>query len=80
MAATEMATMVGRNVASARKAAGMTQNELSRALNASGSMIVSNWETGKARPSDAYLIRLSEVLGHEPAWFYAEHTPERAAA
>lgn len=80
MATTEMATLIGRNVASARKAARMTQNELSQALNASGSMIVSNWETGKARPSDTYLVRLSEVLGHELAWFYTDHQADRAAA
>lgn len=79
MAATALASIVGRNIRAARTAAGMTQNDLSREVCASGAMVVSNWENGKARPSDTFLVRLSEVFGHDAAWFYSDHTLESDA-
>lgn len=81
MAATDLDAIVARNIRAAREAAGMTQNALSKMIDASGGMVVSNWENGKARPSRTFLIRLSEVLKRDAAWFYTDHnSDERQAA
>lgn len=41
-------------------------------------MAVSRWETGTHKPSDEFLVKLSAVLGHEPAWFYTDHDEVKA--
>ena len=44
-------------------------------------MAVSRWENGTHKPADEFLLKLSTVSGHEPAWFYTDHeSTEKAAA
>jgi transcriptional regulator with XRE-family HTH domain len=80
MSSSDLAVIVGRNVRSARRAADLTQSELATRVGVTSLMAVSRWETGAHKPSDAFLVRLSEVLGHDPAWFFTDHSDQRAAA
>jgi transcriptional regulator with XRE-family HTH domain len=74
------AATVARNIRSAREARGLKQRELARLLNEeSDAMLVSRWERGANRPSFENLVRLSEVLGHDLAWFHTDHEREVAA-
>ena len=57
----------------------MTQTQLATAVGASSLMAVSRWETGTHKPSDVFLVRLSAILGRDPAWFYTEPEPKAAA-
>lgn len=84
MSTNGLSVTIGQNIRRARLAAGLTQNQLAAAIGASSLMAVSRWETGTHRPSDVFLVQLSAVLGHDPAWFYTDHEPveptERTAA
>lgn len=51
----------------------MTQGELATAVGVTSLMAVSRWENGAHKPSDRFLVELSAVLGHEPAWFFTDH-------
>ena len=37
------------------------------------------WRCGESEPSWEYLVRIGQVLGREPAWFYASHEEEPVA-
>lgn len=52
---------IGEQIIEARKAKGMTQDALSKALNISRSA-VAHWEMGRTLPDAEMLLRLSEVL------------------
>ena len=52
---------IGQKITQARKASGMTQEELAAVLSVSRST-VSNWEAGRRLPDVVMLMRLSEVL------------------
>jgi transcriptional regulator with XRE-family HTH domain len=56
---------VGRAIARARKAAGIVQTGLARALGVSAATI-QNWEGGWRLPSLAHRKRLVELLGLDP--------------
>jgi transcriptional regulator with XRE-family HTH domain len=79
-ATTSIAATFSRNLKAARKSAGMTQHDLAVALGRGDAMTVSRWERGENRPSDGYLIVLSEVLEREVAWFYTDHASQKEAA
>ena len=63
---------IGQQIGAARKARGMTQEELSKALNVSRTT-VSNWEIGRRLPDAETLLKLSAVLN------YSFEEAERAA-
>lgn len=75
MSSSDLAAIVGQNVRKARDAAGLTQSQLAAEVGATSLMAVSRWENGTHKPNDAFLVRLSQVLGHSVAWFYTEHEP-----
>jgi transcriptional regulator with XRE-family HTH domain len=41
---------------------------------------VQRWRSGEGEPRAAELVRLAELLGRDPAWFYADHDHPKAAA
>lgn len=67
-----ISAVIGRNVRTARTAAGFTQGGLARELGVE-SMRVSNWERGINRPNDDNLGRLSAILGQDVPWFFTDH-------
>jgi transcriptional regulator with XRE-family HTH domain len=72
---------IGRNIRLARDAKHpMTQSDLARLVNGGDGIMVSRWERGTTRPSDANLFRLAEVLGRDFAWFFTDHQNDKAAA
>jgi transcriptional regulator with XRE-family HTH domain len=74
------AATVATNIRSARQAKGLKQRELARLLNEdSDSMLVSRWERGVNKPSFENLVRLSDVLDRDLAWFHTDHATEAAA-
>ena len=56
-----IAILVGTNIRTARRRAGMTQEELAAVIGARG-MAVSRWERGETRPRDGQEIALARVL------------------
>lgn len=67
---------IGARIASARKAKGLTQEQLARALDASG-QTVSRWERNAFAPDETYLPKLATVLDVTPAWIeYGLAKPE----
>lgn len=76
---TDLPARVGRNIKTARLAAGLTQGQLAEKVGATSLMAVSRWENGTHKPADYFLLKLSLVLGHEPAWFYMDHDAQVAA-
>jgi transcriptional regulator with XRE-family HTH domain len=74
-----VATTLGCNIRAARKAAGLSQRQLAQSLEAD-SALVSKWERGIRRPSDANLVALGEQLRRSLGWFYTDHDDERVAA
>lgn len=80
MAATPLAALVGRNIRRARRYADLTQGELAAQVGVSSLMAISRWERGEHRPSDESLVKLSQILGRDIAWFYAEHEVDLEAA
>lgn len=77
-ASSDLAAIIGRNIRSARKDAGLNQRQLAERVGVVDGMAVSRWERGEHRPSAASLIQLAEALGCEIGWFYTDHG--RAAA
>lgn len=78
--ASELATIVGRNIAAARIEKGInTQRGLSEKIReaapemAAGNTRVSVWERGAEKPSDRYMDVLTQVLGKPTDWFYTDH-------
>lgn len=71
-ASRNLAATFARNIRTARKSAGLTQHELAVALGRGDAMTVSRWERGEHRPSDEYLIALSDVLGVSVADLFSE--------
>lgn len=69
--------MVGANIRLARGK--RTQRELAADLGVSAQQ-VSDWERGAYRPNDANLIRISEAVGRDFAWFFVDHAPAESAA
>jgi transcriptional regulator with XRE-family HTH domain len=61
---------IGRRIAVARKAAGLTQAELARRLGVTRRS-VQGYEAGRVAPF-RHLDRLSELLGRSPGWFLHE--------
>ena len=61
------------NVRSARIAAGMTQEQLARAVPVS-LRTVAGWERAEIRlPNDKSLAALGQALDRDPAWFIERH-------
>ena len=56
---------IGKRIAAARTAAGMTQQELADKLYVSRDL-VSKWEQGKRRPDYGTVLRISEALSADP--------------
>lgn len=58
--------MIGENIRSYRKAAGLTQNALANRLN-TGQSTVAQWEGGERTPPIKRLLDIARVLGVAPA-------------
>lgn len=59
-------TQWGRNIAAARRAAGLTQLDLGEAIPLKTRypfVTISRWERGISIPGDEYRIRLAQILG-----------------
>ena len=67
------AQIVGRNIAIARKLAGMNQAQLAECVGVPASYI-STWEGGRHEPRAASFLRLEEVLEKPRWWFYKDHS------
>lgn len=50
---------------------GRTSEEFARELGVT-LRTVQRWRSGEGEPRAAELIRLAELLGRDPAWFYAD--------
>lgn len=78
--ASELAGVVGRNIAAARTEKGIgTQRELAALLSkedpemAPSNTRVSVWERGEEKPGDRYMRSLVKVLDKSTDWFYTDH-------
>jgi transcriptional regulator with XRE-family HTH domain len=76
----EQTLRIGRRIAQARDAAGLTQAELATKIpgKADGTQ-VSKWERGVHRPGDDTLDQIAQALGKDIAWFLVSE-PKPAAA
>ena len=70
-----LATIVGKNIASLRKARGLTQQELAQQINYSDKSI-SKWELGYAVPSLDILIDIAAFFNVTIDYLTQEHSPE----
>jgi DNA-binding transcriptional regulator YiaG len=59
---------IGRAIAAARRDAGYPQTRFARLVGVTQTQL-SNWETGKHRPSDEYLDRMAALTGRTAGWF-----------
>ncbi len=73
-----LALTVGKNLASLRKAKGMTQQELAQKINYSDKSI-SKWELGYALPSVDVLLDFANFYGVTIDYLVSEQTPENIA-
>lgn len=73
-----LALTVGKNLASLRKAKGMTQQELAQRINYSDKSI-SKWELGYALPSVDVLLDFANFYGVTIDYLVSEQTPEDIA-
>lgn len=64
-----MGVFFGDRIRDARKAAGLTQRQLSDRLGVSNTSI-SNWEKGLSRPDADMIQKLCHILHLEPNYFY----------
>ena len=78
-APSRFATIVGRNIRAARDAAELTQSQLAAKVGVDP-MLVSKWERGRHRPTDANLALVATHTGRELVWFYTDHQTTRRAA
>lgn len=78
-AGSQIVTTVAQNIRHARVSAGMTQRTVAAELGLD-IRAVSRWERAGISPSMTNLAKLSDLFGHEIAWFYTEHEIERSAA
>jgi transcriptional regulator with XRE-family HTH domain len=70
---------VAVNIRAARKAAGLTQEQLARVLDVGSVRTVLGWERDGRLPRGRNLQALCSALGHEPGWFYTEHPDAETA-
>jgi transcriptional regulator with XRE-family HTH domain len=77
-AANQIVTTIGRNIRSARIAAGLTQRALATKLGLD-IRAVNRWERAGIMPSAQNLAKLADELGHDPGWFYTDHAEQAAA-
>lgn len=71
-ATTQIVTIIGRNIAAAREAAGLTQRVLAIKLGRD-IRAVNRWERAGIVPSPANLAALAKHLNRDPGWFYTQH-------
>lgn len=62
----EIKLEVGRRIAEARIARGLTQDQVAHALDVAHKSVVSAWECGLRSPSLDMLVRIAHVLGVDP--------------
>jgi transcriptional regulator with XRE-family HTH domain len=77
-ATNRIGTILASNIRLARDEKRLTQSQLGRLVGVDN-QLVSNWERGRGRPSDANLVRLSDALERDLAWFYTDHDTAAAA-
>ena len=69
---------IGRRIAEAREAAGLTQRQMAKALG-QAERTIQAWERNERHPRPPAFRRLAELLEREPAWFYLEDDEAVAA-
>src|SRR5262245_13383428 len=69
--------VIGQNIVIARKLAGISQENLARALDVQRPQ-VSKWERGLHEP-EAYLQRIATILHQPKSFFTTEHSEEEVA-
>lgn len=69
----------GAKLREARLSHGLTAEQVARKLDVTY-RTVQRWEAAESQPSGHDLVRLSELLGREPGWFYVEREPTSGAA
>src|SRR4051812_6114904 len=73
LVAAEYVVRMGRRIAQAREEAGMSQNDLARALPGKvGAQMVSKWERGLHEPRSDTLEAIARVLKRPVAYFMAD--------
>ena len=75
IAASDRAKLVGRNIAIARKLAGMSQKQLAQIVGVPSSY-VSDWEHGKHEPRARNFGLLVEALDQHWSWYYRDHSED----
>lgn len=83
-ASNQIVTILGRNIAHARAAAGHTQRSLAIEMGLD-IRAINRWERAGITPRRGHLVKLGELLGRDAGWFYTEHPDvdysiERSAA
>lgn len=74
----DLRTTLAANIRSARDSRDLTQRALAESIDVD-TMLVSKWERGAHRPSEANLTAIAVKLGYDIAWFYTDHSARRAA-
>ena len=64
-----MARNFGGKIRDARKAAGLTQRQLAKAIGV-GNTSISNWEQGVSSPDPETIELLGQILGVQPNYFF----------
>lgn len=67
-----LTAIVAANIDRAIAKAGKTNREIGTLMNASETQVW-KWRKAKHGISHQNLMRMAEVLGHEPAWFYSQN-------
>ena len=70
-----LASIIGKNIASLRKAKGLTQQDLAQEVHYSDKSI-SKWELGYAAPSIDILMEFARFFGVTVDYLLTEHSPE----
>jgi transcriptional regulator with XRE-family HTH domain len=73
-------TILARNIRIAREAKDWTQRELASRVNGLDSLAVSRWERAVSVPRQENLQALAEATGQPLAWFYTDHSEQKAQA
>lgn len=77
-ASEQFALRFGQNLKRARESAGWTQRKLAILMDVDN-QAVSRWERGAVHPGKDNVVRLGDLFGHDPGWFYADHVAADAA-
>lgn len=70
-----LSLIVGANLRAAREALDLTQRELASRLGGkTDGQRISDWERGVSLPNALNFVAVADLLGHDVAWFYTDHS------